>query len=742
MQYQVHFLRGLLFATTAFTIPFSAAQAQTAPVADEEGGAHEIVVTAQKREQNVKDVPIAVTVIGGSRIEDSQITSFHDIERIAPSFKSLQLGDARASTMNIRGVSSVQGNPGRHSSLGVFIDGVFMARTGMASAQDFLDIERIEVLRGPQGTLFGMNTAGGLVHIITRKPNLTDVSGRIEAVVGEYDTMEARGYISAPLIKDSLGVSLSASKSTRGGYLYNSVLDRDVDTENKFNLRGKLRYVGEGIEVLLSADYHKEKSICCSAVFTKVTGTPATGLGLYPVTPPPGSPFSRITIQDGLSTNPNEGGGLSAEINVDIGDHTLTSVTAWRRWTIRSINDPDSVNLNFLNDFLIYQRHNQFSQELRIASSDTGPLTYLAGLFFYDRRSRDYEDLRVGSVGVPAVPPILPVALRPGDAAITDARVKDRTYAIFGQMEYQLTDRLTAALGARYTWEPQKFSLYQESDIFLYPNFGMILRERKDKALTWKADLRYAWTPELTTYASVARGFKPGGMTMTRISSTAGLLFEEETNINYEIGLKGQFFDRTLTLNTAAFYTKYNDFQTTAFDGTRYLTANAEQFVTKGIEVEGHWAPSRNLSVFFGGSYVDAHYTDFTNGQCTGVPGPCDLSGKRLNSSSKWNFNIGGSYTTPVSESLDAYVRLDYAWKGDAYVAQDLDPNSRTAPYGVMNGRIGVETANGFSVELFAKNLFDKNYVLFSYGLPFGAGAYVGYVGAPRLFGARVSKTF
>jgi outer membrane receptor for ferric coprogen and ferric-rhodotorulic acid len=166
-------LRALLFVSATFAVPLSAAQAQDAALpadmAATGGGASDIVVTAQKRVQNVKDVPIAVTVIGGNRIEEEQITSFHDIERIAPSFKSLQLGDARASTMNMRGVSSVQGNPGRQSSLGVFIDGVFMARTGMASSQDFLDIERIEVLRGPQGTLFGMNTAGGLIHTLWRR---------------------------------------------------------------------------------------------------------------------------------------------------------------------------------------------------------------------------------------------------------------------------------------------------------------------------------------------------------------------------------------------------------------------------------------------------------------------------------------------------------------------------------------------------------------------------------------------
>lgn len=744
MRCHADLLRATLLATTAFAWPLSAAHAQDAAAADQAPAAsvgetneanEEVLVTAQKRTQNVKDVPIAITVIGGKRIEDNQITSFHDIERIAPSFKSLQLGDARASTMNMRGVGSVQGNPGRHSSLGVFIDGIFMARTGMASSQDFLDIERIEVLRGPQGTLFGMNTAGGLVHIITRKPDVFAYTGRAEVVFGEYDTLEARGYVTGPLIENKLGFSLSAAKSTRGGFLYNSVLDRDVDDENKFSLRGKLFYTGEHFDVLLSADYHKETSICCSAVFTKVTGTPATASGYYPVTPPAGYPFSRVTIQSGLSTNPNEGGGFSAEVNIDIGDHKLTSLTGWRRWTMRSVNDPDSVNFNFLDGFVIYQEHNQFSQEFRITSPADQDLTYVAGVFFYDRRSRDYQDLHIG-------PDQRPPVLLQGQAAITDSIVKDLTYAVFGHLEYKVTDKLTLAAGARYTWEPQKFSFNQQSQIYIYPNFGQIYRDRTDEALTWKIDLRYAWTPELTTYASIARGFKPGGMTMTRMSSLAGLIFEEETNLNYELGLKGVFFDRTLTLNAAAFYTIYNDFQTTAFDGTRYITANAEEFITRGIELEGHWSPSKNFSFSFGASYVDAHYTDFTNGQCTGVAGPCDLSGKRLNGSAKWNVNFGASYTTEVADGWDGYVRLDYAWKSDIFVAQDLNPHTRMPSYGVLNGRIGVASDEGFSVEVFAKNLLDSEYLLYAYGLPFGTGGYVGYVGAPRLLGVRISQSF
>lgn len=737
---KIKLTRNLLLATSAFIIPLSAAYAEDEVSADSGSMAAAddndvIVVTAQKRTQNIKDVPIAITVISGSQIENEQITSFHDISRIAPSFNSLQLGDARVSTMNMRGVSSSQGGPGRQSSIGVFVDGVFMARTGMATSQDFLDIERVEALRGPQGTLFGMNTAGGLIHIISRKPNLTQTTGRAEVVVGEYDTLEARGYVTGPLIDNKLAVSLSAAKSTRGGLTYNSVLDRDVDDENKFSMRGKLFYKADNFDILVSADYHKEKSICCSAVITKVTGTPGTGLGAYPVTPPVGYPYSRVTIQDGLSTNPNEGGGISAEVNVNIGDHTLTSLTAWRSWKIRSINDPDSVNWDFLNDFLIYQKHEQFSQELRLVSPADQDLTYITGLFFYDRRSRDFENLQIG-------PDDLPPLLIEGQAAITDANVKDRSYAIFGHMEYKATDKLTVSAGARYTWEPQEFSFNQQSQLFIYPTFGQVDRSRTDEALTWKGSLSYAWTPDLTTYASIARGFKPGGMTMTRLSSLTGVMFEEETNLNYEIGIKGAFFDRELTINAAAFYTTYDNFQTTAFDGTRYITANAEQFITQGIEVESNWAPSEHFSLSLGGSYVDAHYTDFTNGQCTGVVGACDLSGKRLNGSAKWNINVGANYTTPITDTLDSYVRLDYAWKSDLYVAQDLNPDTRNPAYGVLNGRIGVKSADGFGFEVFAKNLLDKNYVLFSYGLPFGTGAYVGYVGAPRIVGVRFSKSF
>ncbi|OJU57829.1 MAG: hypothetical protein BGO00_11975 [Alphaproteobacteria bacterium 62-8] len=723
---QAAFLGGTFLGTMCFT----------PALAQSSGVIEQVIVTAQKRAENVIDVPIAMTVVSGDRLMESQITSFHDLERVAPGFKSLPLGDARASSMNLRGVSSVQGNPGRQSSLGVFVDGVFMARTGMASSQDFLDIERVEVLRGPQGTLFGMNTAGGLVHIITKKPSLTDFSGRGEVVLGQYDTIEARGMITGPIIQDTLGFSLSAAKSKHGGFLYNSTLDRDVDDENKFSLRGKLEYASGNFDATLSADYHRESSICCSAVFTKVTGVPGTVAGLYPVTPPPGYPFSRITTQSGLSTNPNSGGGVSLEMNWEYAGHTITSLTAWRSWAVESINDPDSTEVVFLDGFRIHQTHKQVSQEFRIASPADQDLTYVAGLFYYNRWSTDYEDLHID----PAIPAF---KSRPDGRTIFDARVRDTAYAVFAHADYKLTEKLTAAFGGRYTWEPARFKFYQDSGIVIYPTFGQLPDvTRQDNAFTWKVDLRYAWTNDFSTYASVARGFKPGGMTMTRISSASSLSFQPEENINYEAGLKGVFLDHSLMLNAAAFYTIYSNFQTTAFDGTRYITANAKEFITRGLELEGEYHPLDGLSFSFGMSFIDAHYTDFKNGQCTGVTGPCDLTGKRLNGSARWNIDLGASYTFPVVENWDGFARADWAWKSDIYSAQDLNPNSVSPAHGVLNARIGTTSDTGFTLELFAKNLLDAKYVTFAYGLPFGAGGYVGYIGAPRLAGVRIAQSF
>ena len=718
----------------------SVALPPAAMAAEDSGGSTvgEVVVTAQKRAENVKDVPIAITAASGETLEARQITNFHDLVRVAPSFNSNQLGDARASAMNLRGVSSTQGNPGRHSSLGVFVDGVFMARTGMASSQDFLDIERIEVLRGPQGTLFGMNTAAGLVHIITRKPDMNAFGGYGEVVYGNYNLIEGRARISGPIIADTLGFSLSAGAKSRGGFTYNATTGRDVDDEKKFSVRGKLFYSSENFDALLSADYAKEDTECCAAVVYKLL--PGASLNGVPTAPlaPPGLAYDRVTLQSGINTNPVRGDGISLEMNWTVGDHTFTSLTAKRFWTLQPLNDPDALPQRFIDNFLIDQGHHQFSQEFRLTSPSDGRLNYIVGLFYFDRRSTDYEDIRLG--------PDAPAALKiPGTnaATITDARVKDRTYSIFGHASYHWTDKFTTSIGLRYTHEPQSVVFNQTSNNRVFANLGATVDKRSDDAVTWKVDASYRWTPDLTSYASVARGFKPGGFEITRRSNMRGFQFDPETNINYELGLKGAFLDRRLSLNVAAFYTLYRDFQTLAFNGTSYTTANAEEFKTQGIEVEAEARPMDGLWVTMATSFVDAKYTDFKNGACPpGVAGVCDLSGKRLNGSARFNFNGAVRYERPVTDTWSAYTLVDYHYKSSVYIGQNLDPNTRRGGYGVFNGRIGVRDNDGLSIEAFANNLLNRDYVNFMFLAPLSQATYVGYVGAPRVYGMRMSKRF
>ena len=276
-----------------------------------------IIVTAQKREENVIDVPISISVVSGKDLERSGINDFHDLSRIAPGFTSEEYGDARAGRMTIRGVASLQDNPGKQSSVGVFLDGVFLARPGSVTGE-LSDVQRVEILRGPQGTLFGGSTAAGLVNIVTRKPNLEGTEGFVEGVVGNHNQFEGRARISVPLQPGTLALSLSGYGVSRGGLTENITMNRSVDNVRRIGGRAKLFYSSGSFDLLLSADYQRERSECCAAIFvTLAPGANFLGVPLAPIVP--ANPFDRQAITNKRNTNPNNGGGVSAEANVDLG---------------------------------------------------------------------------------------------------------------------------------------------------------------------------------------------------------------------------------------------------------------------------------------------------------------------------------------------------------------------------------------------------------------------------------------
>jgi iron complex outermembrane receptor protein len=703
---------------------------------DEQGPGHEIIITAQKREERLIDVPISLTALSADELTAAGVTQFHDLAQVTPGFTSEEYGDARAGRMTLRGVTSQQDNPGKQSSIGVFLDGVFLARYGAATSE-LADIERVEVLRGPQGTLFGANTAAGLINIITRRPSLDETSGFVEGVLGEDSLWEMRGSVTAPLVADHLGFSLSAYSARRGGLTDNVTTGRRVDNIRRLGGRAKLYYRGAGFDILLSGDFQRERSECCSAIPVALApGANVLGQPLAPLIPP-GSPYVRETIENTRNTNFNQGGGVSGVVNVDLGDHVLTSVTAWRRWDVSPLSDIDSLPLRLLDNFIIDQRHDQFSQELRIASPSNRRLTYVAGLYYFWRRSDDREVLQPGADAAFVIIPG-----EQGDTTIT-SRLNDRSYAAFAHLDFNLTDRLTLSAGGRYTRENQNVDFTQTSTNFVYATLGNRLQSRHESQFTWVLSARYRLQRDLNAYVSVARGFKPGGFDLTRLPNFNNFEFDAETNTNYEIGLKGEVLDRRLRFSTALFLTNYRNFQAQAFDGLNLVTRNADLFRTKGGEIEITAMPTDRLTLELQASYVRARYVSFAEGSCVpGIAPPCDLSGARLPNAPE--FTLGGSiqYRAPLTEQLTGYVRVDGNHKSGIYYQQNLDPYAYQGPRTIFNAHVGIEARNGLTIEAFVRNLFDEDYVNFIYPSPLSTGLYVGYVGEPRQFGVRARYTF
>ena len=717
-----------LFGGAAMLSPTVAAAQDTQTTTVEE-----VIVTSQRRAENVQDVPISVVAISADQIADSGITDFATLTQYTSGLTTDLNGDARASRIGLRGVTTAQEN-GKQSSVGVFIDGVYLSRVGMAFA-DLVDIERIEVLRGPQGTLFGMNTSAGLIHIITAKPDVDAFGGFVEAVAGNYNRTEVRANITGPIVPGQLGFSLGGYSVSRRGIIYNETLARDVDDQKRWGVRGKLGYEAPNLDVQLIADYQEEASECCVNVLVHlkpgatIAGTSAALLA------PADYPFSRTAATSAPNFNEPKGGGVSGEINWQLGGHTLTSVTAWRFWDIHSLNDPDSVALKLLDNYLINQEHTQFSQEFRIASPAEQRLEYLFGLFYFNRTSEEHSEITFN----------IPAFHAPADdgATIADFHIEDISYAAFGRVAFHVTDQLTASVGARYTTEQQDVRAKQVARNFISPNY-VRTDSRDEGQLTYNFTVDYDVTEDIMVYASVARGFKPGGFDMGRPASFTEFQFEEETNINTEAGVRSVILDRRLLLNATVFNTVYTNFQTLQFDGIRFLSGNAPEFVSRGLELEATANFIEGLTLRGSASFIEAKYTDFPLGACPqGVTGSCDLTDRTLPQAPKTTISGSALYTWPLGiGDWDAYVLGEYAYRSGAYFNQALDPNLHQDAYSLVHLRVGVESANGLKIEAWSRNLLDEDYISFAFNSPLMSGGYAGFLGEPRMYGVRIRKEF
>lgn len=730
----VKLLMGTMLAAPGF------AAAQNAEPVEDSGALEEIVVTAQKREEGLSDVPISISAVSGKKIESYGQTNLEQVSASIPNLKITQT--AIANRIAIRGIASGD-NKGFEQSVAMFVDGIYYGRDQL-SRMPLVDVARIEVLRGPQPTLFGKNAIAGAVNIVTRRPT-KDFEGSVNALY-EFNHEEAKitGVLSGPLT-DTIGARIVGNYRTMDGYFFNTKQNRKEPNVKEAFVRGIVDFKGNGP---LTADIKVEY-----ADF-KTKGQPREPFGAF-------GTYSAVfagplLVDTNLDHIRADGGYLShnkildavLNANYELGDHTLTAVTGYLDYKTRETVDVDFVGPNLLDGTNVAEDYSQFSQELRLASPGDAAFNYIAGAFYQHSKLDVVDQVRFS-----------PFFLNTAFKALGDT-TNDRVYAqksdlvsVFAQAEISITDALRITLGARYNHEAKSGSraltvnrgplsiaaVPAISNAAVIGTFRALNIEAhsisgrlSEDSFNPMANIQFDVSDDLMLYASFARGTKAGGFdvrsnslpTSTTVAKPGAFKFEDERADNFETGLK--YKTRKLAFNLSFYRTKYKDLQTNVFDGTlNFNVRNAAGARTQGVEADMRWAVDEHLTLSGGMAYLDFAFTNFTNGQCyfqqvPNVPGGfCNYSGKRNALTPKWSGNLNADFTHEIGSTLKLGANLNADYSSSYIAAANLDPRTRQSGYVKMGARLSLGNVDDrWSIALIGRNLTNERIQQTSGALP------------------------
>jgi iron complex outermembrane receptor protein len=757
------------FAASLLAVSYqpAAAQERTEPSAsasDRDGGA--IIVTARRREENLQQVPIAVSVVGGELLDRAYTVNTQGLTNLVPEL-NYSSANPRNTSFTIRGLGSSvvavsQANDGLEPGVGFYVDQVYHARPATA-AFDFSDIERIEVLRGPQGTLFGKNTTAGAINVISRAPTFTPEASQ-EISYGEHDWLQVKASGSLPLIADKLALRVSGLTTRRSGVLENVRTGRKQNGIGNQAVKAQLLFKpSDSFQLRLIGDFTNFESECCTQVYLRVGTSLRPAARQYPAlaaglgyAPPSTDPYDRLVDIDArVGTSTNEG-GVSATADWDLGAATLTSISAWRFWNWDAANDRDYTGIQIQTIQHIPSRQDQYSQELRLASNGDGPFQYVAGLYYFHQKLDGRPESIYGSQAAywligptftsNGTTVSVPGNLLDGYGTNGQTHFTTDSYAGFGEVNYKITPRLIATGGLRYTWE-KKYGTY-DSPVFGGPALTgtpaqiaalnaarlSILRrqtyEARDRggSLSGRANLSYQLTDSVMGYASFARGFKSGGINMSGLPLTnqnlpalSTAVVKPERNTTYELGIKTGFFDNRVLFNLTGFYTKVEDFQATVVDSSQTVAlrgylSNIPEVVVKGIEADTIVRPVDGLTLRGSLAYSHGAYTDYPAGPCplelqTAATTACDLTGRPLVGLPKWVETVSADYVTPLGATGSVVAHIDSGWRSSYYGDPSLSRYTLIKGYNLTNASIGYRSNQGWEVSVFARNLFDADYI-------------------------------
>ncbi len=768
---------------------------------------------AQKRSQKLQSLPVSVTAFSGVDLDVSGVEDVFDLSKITPGLDVRQAGNARATTFRIRGVGTYANNFGLESSVGLYVDGVYRSRQG-GMINSMVDLHSVEVLRGPQGTLFGRNTLAGAVQMKTMAPGFDGSDAFAEVVAGNYKLLQVSAATSITAIENVLALRLSGFSTERDGYVDDLHLGNDkIHDRNRWGGRLQALYTPyDSLMFRLVADYSEMDEICCAALVvqdnlrpvalpegaTSYAGTDEVVDSLGGTVYTAAQFYDYETAYNVLPFMQDVDSGLSVTVDWDLERFVLTSITGYRSYETDEGRDSDAIDLESLGGGASSDLE-AWSQELRL-THEGDRLSYVAGLYYFNQKldsdtttqfyqgANDiYSHTAVWFAGsnsqfaledIDSFPRPSLTLFYPGTGTRNLMAQDHEAYALFGQLDYYLTDEVMITAGMRYTKEKKDLngvftqgvapSFSDGSPVALdfileaFPAFAPqdpVNESLSDDQLTGNVKISWFADDNSLLYASYATGYKSGGTNTDRIDPALDYIFDPETSEAFEVGLKLDFPEQALRLNLALHITNIDDLQVDYFDGESFVLQNAGKLETYGGEIELTWLPIESLELGVSYARTEGKFKDFDGGLCwaaapfhTGEPDPgdasngvdptaCDRSGDDLHNNPDFLL-LSARQSFDVADGVGGFFLAEYTGIGEAE-STSQDPFHKASSYDLLNLRLGFEfEAYDTQLVLWGRNVLDEKYRMTGYDAPTSPGKVLATPGEPLTYGVTLRKQF
>jgi iron complex outermembrane recepter protein len=671
----------------------------------------EVIVTAQKRVQAAQDVPITISAFSASQLQQEGINSYDDLGLVTPGLQSnRQIG---AATPFLRGIGAQSGTVGNESPVATYLDGVYVSGT-VENIMAFNNVERIEVLKGPQGTLFGRNTTGGVIHIITADPTF-DPQLKIGANYGNYETYGGTFYGSTG-ITDNVAVDLAyQTQQMDDRWAQNITTGKDVGFEEYSRVRGKLLWnISDNTRLKLSARYTTRDD----DIGMVRQCAPSATFGCMGDSFPLKDFNDTNSNMNGSARSETKAGAIRLEHSFDWAD--FVSISSYKDNTSTQTLDQDAGPLNLIRAPL-NQSIKTFTQEFQLLSNDgDSPYSWIVGAYYYDDDSQ-YDPLGLSGIAAGFINP-------PAKDIEIYSKLTTTSYAAFAEATWHFSDVTDLTAGVRYTNDERENS--GQTD-YIAPTNTVVSKFSGDHSWdkpTWRLAVNHFFTEDISTYLSYNRGFKSGVYDTVNSAGVVKEPVEPETLDAYEVGMKGDFLDGSLRLNLAAFYYEYDNMQLQKIDAGNSILLNAAKGQMSGFEADGQAALTDNLTLRFGFAYLDTEYEDFPGcpintpsvgpfgGQNTVTLGDC--SGNEVVRAPEYTYNIGGNYQIPTS--VGTFGASGVVSYNDGFYWEP-DSRSEESDYTIVNAELSWRSNDEkYLVRVYGKNLTDEEFSVYTTEASFG----------------------